>query len=314
MNSDDVCFRELNKTVLEVCNHYDFPNDIGNIFSTLRNSKIFSDLIKNKTNEYQNYENELIYDFIFIKYFYSNKFFNPKFIYHIDDQLFDSSRPRFCLSLHSNFSPLIAILKRENTSFIIHADSPKISVNSISLASGLKSGSLEFIKRDHGSLLKMKYFLDRNYLISSTIDFRHRTTPGIFNMLSDSILKLASLTHTETYFGISTVNNFGEVTYRTKKIGIGENIDSIKKEILETITDFKNSSSYSFSKFEFLKKNSNSRLNILRKKVRPSILIDVKVSLRRKSFRYWRKIILQKLIFLILTTSFFSLWWLFRKP
>lgn len=241
---------ELEKIIFEACDRSGFPVDVSDIFISLRNNKIVMDGIKSRTNEYQNFDNELLYDRIHFTYLKNKKFFYPIFKYDIDPAIIDENQPRLCLGLHSNFSPLSAILIGKKLNFVIVSDYPE-TIKRVAFSSGIRSGNIKIISRNETCLLNTKKFLQKNYLVSSTIDFKKKM-PGLYNVLSDSMFKFAISVRPKTFFGINFVSDIGELNYLSVKLDLDAGIEKIKKDVIAFLGDKKMNSKFQFEKFDYL--------------------------------------------------------------
>lgn len=242
--------QELEKIIFEACAQKSFPLDVSEIFISLRNNKILMDGIKNRTNEYQNFGNELLYDRIRLTYLKNKKFFNPIFKYDMDPGIIDGNQPRLCLGLHSNFSPLTAILLSKNLNFVVVSDYPE-TIKRVAFASGIRSGNIKIISSNKSCLLNTKKFLQKNFLVSSTIDFKLQM-PGPYNMLSDGMFKFAESVQPKTFFGINFVNDIGELNYISINLDLDGGVEAIKKEVIEFLGSIKLKAKYQFGKFDYL--------------------------------------------------------------
>jgi len=241
---------ELEKIIFEVCSRHCFPVDVSDIFISLRENKIVMDGIKGRTNEYQNFDNELLYDRIHLTYSKNKKFFNPVFKYDIDSAIIDNNQPRLCLGLHSNFSPLSKILHSKNLNFVVVSDYPE-TIRRVAFSSGIRSGKIKIISRNETCLLNTKKFLRENYLVSSTIDFK-RKIPGLYNLLSDSMFKFAISVRPKTFFGINLVSDIGELTYLGIKLDLDVGVEKIKKDVISFLENNKKNAKFQFDKFDYL--------------------------------------------------------------
>jgi hypothetical protein len=241
---------ELEKIIFEACAKTSFPLDVSEIFISLKNNKIFMDCIKTRTNEYQNFNNELLYDRIRTTYLKNKKFFNPIFKYDIDPAIIDGNQPRLCLGLHSNFSPLTALLISKSLNFVVVSDYPE-TIKRVAFASGLRSGNIKIISSDKTCLLNTKKFLKKNFLVSSTIDFKLQM-PGTYNMLSDGMFKIAESVQPRTFFGINFVSDIGELNYISINLDLDGGIEKIKKDVIAFLKSIKMNAKYQFGKFDYL--------------------------------------------------------------
>lgn len=249
---------DLGNTLYEECNKFGFSSDIREIFVSLKQNTLVVNAIHNKTNEFQNTQNNLLYDLILLTYRKEKKFFFPIFKYSINEMIFDATLPRLCLNLHSNFSPLTSILIKKNCEFVVVSDYPN-TIRRVAFNSGVRTGNIKIISRDETCLLNTKKFLEKNYVVSSTIDFR-RNLPGKYNLLSDSMLKLALHMRSATLFGLNFVNDLGELVYVTMNINLDDNLEKIKQDLISFIATHKKNSQFEFDKFDYIEqKNSLSK-------------------------------------------------------
>lgn len=249
------------QAVEKKCIDFDFPLNITNVFSDLKNNTDLVNLANITTNRFQNYGNDLLMDLIHASYFKNKKIFNPIFRYDFDDKILLQNEPRLFLGLHSNVSPIISALMNLHHNCAVVSDFPK-TVRRIIRYSSVLSGNLEIIKRDETCLLNIKKFLQNNYSVASTIDFR-KNKNATFNLLSDSLFKLAIATKSKTYFGLNSVNDNGEIVTTIFKLDLNQGINEIKKDIIDFITVKKKNSKFIYSKFDYhsQKKINNSILN-----------------------------------------------------
>lgn len=238
---------DLTQILLKICSQYDFPSNIINLFKIARSNKDIQAGIKNLTNQYQNFDNSLLYDLILFIYCSKNKFFYPVFKYDVDNTIFDSNQPRLCLGLHSNFSSLMPILLKKNLNFVLVSDFPE-GISTLAFRSGVRFGNIKLIRRDETCLLNAKKFLQKNYLVSSTIDFKSQM-PGPFNMLSDNMVRLAISIRPKLFFGINFVNNIGELTYFCRELKLDPSIDKMRQNVQRFIANSKNRANYKFGKY-----------------------------------------------------------------
>jgi len=240
----------LEQLILGECEKHRFSADVRGVFVALKGNPLVEQIVDTKLNQYQNTGNELLYDLILAAYAYNRKRFVPEFVYEVNERIYDTSQPRICLSLHSYFSPLSAILLKKRCPFVIVSDFPKAIIET-ALSSGITSGKMEFISRDETCLLNAKKFLKRNYAVSSTIDFQ-RTPTSAFSLLSDGMLRLALYLRPASFFGINYVSDAGELNYVTRDIDLDCPIDQIKRDLVAFIANRKKAAKYTFSKFNYL--------------------------------------------------------------
>lgn len=249
---------DLGNTLYDACNKFGFSSDIREIFVSLKQNALVVNAIHNKINEYQNAQNDLLYDLILYTYRKEKKFFFPIFKYSINEMIFDENLPKLCLNLHSNFSPLTSILIKKNCRFVIVSDYPN-TIRHVAFNSGIRSGSIKTISSNEACLLNTKKFLEKNYVVNSTIDFK-RNIPGKYNLLSDSMLKLGLHMRAATLFGINFANDFGELVYVTKNINLDDDLEKIKQDLICFIAAHKKNSKFEFDKFDYIEqKNSLSK-------------------------------------------------------
>lgn len=240
---------ELDQTLFDICAKKGFPSDITNIFKIARSNQEILGAIQNRTNQYQNFDNDLLFDLIFSIYWKNKKVFYPIFKYDVDETIFDNNQPRLSLGLHSNFSPLTAILLKKNLNFVVVSDFPE-TIKKVAFFSGVRSGDIKVISRNETCLLNAKKLLLKNYLVSCTIDFRKKMTDP-FNMLSDSMFRLAISIRPKLFFGINFVNNNGELTYFAKHLKLDAGIEKMKGNVVEFLTNLKSNANYEFGKFNY---------------------------------------------------------------
>lgn len=245
---------DLGNALFEACNKYGFSSDVREIFVSLKQNNLVVNTIQNKINEYQNAHNDLLYDLILYTYRKEKKFFYPTFKYSINEMIFDATLPRLCLNLHSNFTPLTSILIKKNCLFVIVSDYPN-SARRVAFNSGVRFGNAKIISRNEACLLNTKKFLQKNYVVNSTIDFQ-RNIPGKYNLLSDSMLKLALHMRPATLFGINFVNDLGELVYVTMNINLDDDLEKIKKDLISFIATHKKNSQFEFDKFDYIKQKN----------------------------------------------------------
>ena len=240
----------LEQLILGECERHRFAEDVRGVFVGLKGNPLVTQIVDTKLNQYQNTGNDLLYDLILAAYAHHRKRFVPEFVYEVNERIFESSQPRICLSLHSYFSPLTAILLKKRCPFVIVSDYPKVIIDN-ALSSGITSGKMEFISRDEKCLLNAKKFLKRNYVVSSTIDFQ-RTPTSAFSLLSDGMLRLALHLRPASFFGVNHVSDAGELHYVTRDIDLDGPIDRIKSDLVDFIASRKKVAKYAFSKFNYL--------------------------------------------------------------
>jgi hypothetical protein len=240
---------ELLSQVQQECLKFNFPTDITEIFKNLKSDNTIWNAIRVGTNQYQNHDNELLYDLIHLVYYKSKKSFTPVFKYDMDSEIFDATQPRLSLGLHSKFSPLSATIINRGLDFVVVSDYPE-TIKRVVLSSGVTRAEIKIISRNESCLLKSKKYLKQNYLVSSTIDF-HGQMPGAYNMLSDSMVKLALTLRPKTFFGLNCVNDLGEMTYVSKQLSLDKGLEGLKNELLMLIDGHKKRARYQFGKFDY---------------------------------------------------------------
>lgn len=242
---------DLKNIIFEVCSKNNFPADVRDLFVSLKNNPLLINALGNKFNEYQSFHKDLLYDLILQTYLKERKVFIPFFKYEIDDAIYNTNLPRLCLNLHSNFSPLTSILIKKSCPFVVVSDYPN-TVKRIAINSGIRSANIKIFSNNEACLLHTKNFLNKNYVVSSTIDFKSKM-PGKYNLLSDGMLRLALFLRPVVFFGINFVNDAGELVYMTKAVNLDNNLDKIKTDILKFIVTYKINSQFEFGKFDYLK-------------------------------------------------------------
>lgn len=245
---------DLSNLVFRVCKKHDFPTDIRKIFVFLREDSLLLNAINNKINKYQHVQKDLLYDLIVNAYSQEKKIFSPIFKYAIDDVIFNESLPRLCLNLHSNFSPLTSILIEKKSRFVVVSDYPD-TIRRVAFNSGIRSANIKIISSNEACLLNTKKFLEKNYVVNCTIDFKGNAH-GKYNLLSDSMLKLAKYLRPATLFGISFVNDFGELVYVTKNLNLDDDLEKIKQDLISFIATHNNNCQFKFYKFDYMKQKN----------------------------------------------------------
>jgi hypothetical protein len=246
---------DLRHTVLDECKKYDFSSDIRQVFTSLKDNALVVNALKIKSNEYQNSGSNLLYDLVLYAYLSQGKFFFPTFKYEVNSLVFDKNLPRLCLTLHSNFSPLMSALIKQKCLFAMVSDYPDV-IKRVAFNTGIRSGKIDLISGNEACLLRVKKLLKKNYFVNSTIDFK-TSIPGRYIFLSDSMLKLALFLRPITLFGVNFVNDFGELIFITKDIDLDNGLDEIKQDIMNFISTYKENTKYEFSKFDYLVNNVN---------------------------------------------------------
>jgi hypothetical protein len=241
---------QLMAAIVAECKRLGFPKEMGEVFQRLRSHPGAWAAIQIETNRYQNHDNDLLFDLIHLVYTRNKQLFSPVFRYDIDPAVFDPERPRLCLGLHSKYSPLSAALIQKNQKFVVVSDYPT-TVKNVVLSSGIQSARVRTISRDETCLLQTKRFLQQNHLVSSTIDF-HSKLPGPYDRLSDSMLRLAKTLRPDTFLGINTVNDLGEMTYKGIGLDVEAGVEKMKKDVLGFLAEHKKKAKFQFDKFDYL--------------------------------------------------------------
>jgi len=242
-------FIEYKNHLTTLLESHNFPSHPHPMLSEIKTDKMIASFIEKNCDQHQNFDNDLLLDTIVGIYLSKNKFLNVKFNYKVQDSLLIENAPRLFLNLHSNFSPLTKLLLFKKQKINILSDFPD-TVKKVLLYSGVKIGNVNIFKRDSTALLRAKYFLDKSECVSSTIDFQ-TSIPGIFNSLSDSMLKLAYQSKSQTFFGVNHVSDTGEVNYETIKINLEHDLEKNKEYILKFAKSFKKRSDYRWHKFDY---------------------------------------------------------------
>ena len=240
---------ELKDVILRSCEREGFPADITDIFVSLKKDAAVAEVLQRISNQFQHMGNDLLYDLISAVYSSHERVFQPQFKYAVDDALFDDSRPRMCLGLHSKFSPLTARLVQQDLKFVVVSDFPEM-IQRVAFSSGVRAEKIKFIKRNQNCLLHAKNFLQKNHLVSSTIDFTSKV-PGPFDRLSDSMLKLAKYTRPLTFFGLNCVNDQAEMTYIAQKLDMDQGLESVKEALAHFIAAHKSHGKFHFGAFNY---------------------------------------------------------------
>ena len=246
-------FIEYKNHLTTLLESYDFPSHPHLIFAEIKRDKLVSSFVENNYDKHQNFDNDLLLDSIAEIYLTKNKFLNIKFNYKIQESLLLENTPRLCLNFHSNFLPLTKLILSKNQEINIMSDFPN-TVKKILLYSGVRKGNINLFKRDLTSLLNAKHLLDKSQCVSATIDFR-TSMPGVYNLLSDGMLKLANQCKPGTFFGVNHVSDTGEVNYETIKIDLSNNLSDIKYCILDFAHSRRNRSKYRWEKFDYHQQN-----------------------------------------------------------
>jgi len=245
-------FADLEKIIIDTCHQHHFSTDIRDIFISIKAHQNVMNAMVSLTSKFQNVDNDLLYDLIAMSYQKHQRFFYPVIKCKLNEKILDQNQPRLCLGLHSNFSPLTALLLKRNIDFVIVSDYPEILKINV-FASGVRNADIKIISSDETCLLNTKKHLQKNHLVSSTIDFQ-KNLHGQYDSLSDSMLKFARVMQTATFFGVSAVNDMGELTYTTIEVDIDSDIETIKESLLRFISKYKAKAHYEFDKFIYRKR------------------------------------------------------------
>ena len=243
MNKSQFCDVIL-KCVLE----FNFPTDTRELFAKLRSNSDLIDFINIYSDQYQNKYNNLLVDNIARVYVQNNKLFHPNFLFKIHREILDFETSFLFLNLHTNISPLAKLVLEKNHSVYILSDFQGDVLN-MTHYSGILKGDIRIFPRDSNSLLYSKRLLSSSKIVSATIDFRVKM-PGIFNYLSDSMLRLAYLIKPKTFFGVANTDDCGNVEYKTYKINFSISIEETKQEILKFIQELRGPHLYKWNKFD----------------------------------------------------------------
>lgn len=241
-------FNQFDSVLIEECKKFNFPEDPKPVFVGLRENPQKFALLANFYDAHQNRGNDLLLDRIARAYYLAKKNFYPTFQYKINKVMLDLNKPRLCLSLHSNFSPLTALMINRGCKFAVLSDFPE-TLRYVAYCSGIQTGDLPFFPRGNRCLLIAKNLLKKNYLVSATIDFRLEFS-DYFGLLSDGLLKLALATNSPTLFGMHRTNNLGEIEYITADMDLNMGIDAIKSDLITFISQMKIGSIYKFSQYK----------------------------------------------------------------
>jgi hypothetical protein len=239
--------------VSNLLENHNFPTHIDSIFNDIKSDKLICSFIDRNCDQHQNFNNDLLLDTIVGIYLSKNKFLNVKFNYKIQDSLLIENAPRLCLNLHSNFSPLTKLVLFKNQQINILSDFPD-TIKQVLRYSGIKNGNVVYFRADSAALLRAKNLLNKLQCVSSTIDFKS-SVPGTFNLLSDSMLRLAYQIKPETFFGVNFVSDIGEVIYETIKVDLQDGIDANKDYILSFAQSRRKKCRYTWQKFNYVNQN-----------------------------------------------------------
>jgi hypothetical protein len=246
-------FIEYKNHLTTLLESYDFPSHPYMMFSEIKRDNLVASFVEKNCDQHQNFDNDLLLDTIAEIYLSKNKFLNIKFHYKIQDSLLIDGAPRLCLNLHSNFSPLTKLVLFKNQKINILSDFPD-TIKQVLRYSGIKSGNVVYFRADSSALLRAKNLLNKLQCISSTIDYKS-SVPGTFNLLSDSMMRLAYQIKPETFFGVNFVSDIGEVIYETIKIDFRDSIDTNKDYILSFAQSRRKKCRYTWQKFNYVNQN-----------------------------------------------------------
>ena len=241
---------EFYKYIRKVIDKNNYPEVITPIFRELRENIDIQIFLSKNTDQHQNYGNDLLLDSIASIYFEEKRAFKPIINYQIHNEILNTSVPRLCLNLHSNFSPLTKLVLHKNETIFLLSDFPE-TAKKVAYFSNITTGNIITFRRDKSSLLKAKDFLFNSKIVSATIDFQTKI-PGIFNRLSDSMLKLAYIIKPITFFGAQYVKDDGSLFYETINIDFSKSIEESKSLILNLIFKNRIRSEFSWSTFNHI--------------------------------------------------------------
>jgi hypothetical protein len=243
-------FRDV---ILRCVLEFNFPTDTGKLFAKLRSNPDVISFINTSIDEFQNTNNNLLLVNIARTYIQNNKIFHPNFLYKIHSEIQELETPLLCLNLHSNFSPLTKLVLEKNYSIYILSDFPS-TVKQMTYYSGILKGDIKTFPRDSNSLLTAKNLLSSSKIISATIDFGV-VMPGIFNYLSDSMLRLAYSIKPNTFFGALNTDDHGNIEYSTYRVNFSLPIEETKQEILKFIQKVRVQHNHKWKKFDYDEQN-----------------------------------------------------------
>jgi hypothetical protein len=124
------------------------------------------------------------------------------------------------------------------------------TVRDLMLLSGVPKANIPLIGRDSKCLVNVKRLLDQNYFINCPIDFRLQRG-GVYNKLGDGMLSFAQRVRTTTILGTTTVNNAGELVYRTELLNPDADMVSMKHQVMQFIQKHKPGAQYEFEPFDY---------------------------------------------------------------
>ena len=226
---------EFYKYIQEVIDKNNYPEVITLFFRELRENIDIQIFLSKNTDQHQNYGNDLLLDSIASIYYEKRRVFKPIIYYQIHNEILNTTVPRLCLNLHSNFSPLTKLVLHKNETIFLLSDFPE-TARKVAYFSNITTG---------------KDFLFNSKIVSATIDFQTKI-PGIFNQLSDSMLKLAYMTKPITFFGAQYVKDDGSLFYETINIDFNKSIEESKSLILNLIFKKRIRSEFSWGKFNHI--------------------------------------------------------------
>jgi hypothetical protein len=238
---------EFLKCIHEVIEKNNYPEVITQIFLELREKNYIQIFLSKNTDQHQNYGNDLLLDSIASIYFKKKMTFKPFFEYQIHNEILNTTTPRLCLNLHSNFSPLTKLILHNNETIFLLSTFPE-TVKKVAFFSNITRGNIVTFRRDNSSLLKAKDFLFNSKIVSATIDFQTKI-PGIFNQLSDSMLRLSYMTKPITFFGVQHVKDDGSIFYEAINIDFNKSIEESMSQILSLIFKNRIKSQFSWGRF-----------------------------------------------------------------
>ena len=249
---------EFYKCIQEVIEKNNYPEVITQIFLELREKNYIQIFLSGHTDQHQNYENDLLLDSIASIYFKKKKMLKPIFKYQINKEVLNTTAPRLCLNLHSNFSPLTKLALHKNETIFVLSSFPEI-VKKVTYFTNITRGKIVTFRRGNFSLLKAKGFLFDSKIVSATIDFKTKI-PGTFNQLSDSLLRLAYMTKPITFFGAQHVKDDGSIFYEAINIDFNKSIEDSKSQILSVIFRNRIKSQFSWGTFNYIEQMEMRKL------------------------------------------------------
>lgn len=248
---------ELLAGVASVCEDHRHPADVRKVFAQLSRDPALMSRIDPCTNELQSRGLDLLYDLIAMHYWQAGKALAPVFRCELPPDIFRTDVPRLCLGLHARYSPLTAVLLSRSCPFVILSDFPG-AVRKIAAQSGIVSGQIKLIGRDEKCLLHIRQQLARNVLVSSTIDFR-RSNPGPFDLLSDTLLKVALKLQPVTCFGLHRVAPDGSIVYTARRLNLDQDLSGLKSDVMAFIAGIRKGASYEFARFDYEEQTRRAR-------------------------------------------------------